>query len=135
MFKWRLENKSTTDFLDTLYSWWEKHEAFNKKSIEYKSLPSRIFVVSNDTKDLFAVPVYISDSDFCYIGWVTSNPDATLREKTSALDYLYNIISIVMKSQGFDHIISKANAKSLQRVAERNGFINVGETTYHIKNL
>ena len=135
MFTWRLENKNSTDFLDTLYSWWEKHEAFNNKVIEFKSLPTRIFVVTKNGEDLFAVPVYISDSDFCYIGWVTSNPDAALRDKALALDYLYNIISIVMKSQGFDHILSKANAKSLQRVAERNGFNNVGETTYHIKNL
>lgn len=133
MFEWRLENKK--DYYGTLMSWWESHKAFNNKSIEYKSLPIRVFVVSNEDKDLFAVPVYISDSDFCYIGWVTSNPDSGLREKVGALEYLYNIISIVMKSQGFDHILSKANASSLQRVAERSGFINVGETTYHIKNL
>lgn len=133
MFNYRLLNK--VDCYDTLKEWWIKHEAFDGKVIEYKALPNRVFVVSNEEKDLFAVPVYISDSDFCYIGWVTSNPDTTLREKQGALDYLYNIISIVMKSQGFDHILSKANARSLQRVAERNGFINVGETTYHIKNL
>lgn len=133
MFNWRLENKN--DCYELLVSWWKKHNAFNNKIIEFKSLPTRIFIVSNEDKDLFAVPVYISDSDFCYIGWVTSNPDAGLRERVGALDYLYEIISIVMKSQKFDHILSKANAKSLQRVAERSGFINVGETTYHVKNL
>lgn len=133
MFNWRLENKN--ECYDLLVEWWKKHKAFNDKIIELKSLPTRVFIVSNDDKDLFAVPVYITDSDFCYIGWVTSNPDASLREKVGALEFLYNIISIVMKSQNFDHILSKANAKSLQRVAERSGFINVGQTTYHVKNL
>ena len=135
MFNWRLENKNTTDFLETLFNWWEGHKAFNNKKIEFKSLPTRIFVVGNKEKDLFAVPVYISDSDFCYIGWVTSNPEASLSEKKGALEFLYNIISIVMKSQGFDHILSKANARSLQRVAEKCGFENVGKTVYHIKKL
>ena len=133
MLDWKLLSKD--DVYPTLLEWWKKHKAFNDKIIEHKSLPNRIFVVSNKDKDLFVVPVYISDSDFCYIGWVTSNPDSSPREKVGALDYLYNIISIVMKAQGFDHILSKANAKSLQRVAERTGFINVGTTTYHIKNL
>ena len=133
MFSWKLLHK--TDCYDTLCSWWTKHKAFDEKLIAEKSLPSRVFVVSNEERDLFAVPVYVSDSDFCYIGWVTSNPDATPKEKVGALDYLYDIISTVMKSQGFDHIMSKANARSLQRIAERNGFINVGQTTYHVKNL
>lgn len=130
---WRLENKQ--DVYDQLIEWWKSHKAFNNKIIELKSLPTRIFIVSKEEVDLFAVPVYISDSDFCYIGWVTSNPSANIRDKVGALEYLYNIISIVMKSQGFDHILSKANAKSLQKITEKTGFTNVGETTYYIKNL
>lgn len=133
MFDWKLMSKD--DCYDELCNWWKGHKAFGNKVIEHKSLPNRIFMVSNKEHNLFAVPVYISDSDFCYIGWVTSNPKAKIKEKYGALEYLYNIISIVMKSQGFDHILSKANAKSLQRIAEKSGFVNVGKTVYHVKNL
>jgi len=132
-FSWRLQDRDES--YDTLVSWWGSHKAFNSKVIGYSALPSRIFVVSKGGTDLFMVPVYASDSTFCWLGWTTSNPDAKLRDKSGALEYLYEIISVVMKSLKYEHIISKANAKSLQKVAERSGFINVGQTTYHIKNL
>ena len=132
-FSWRLQGRDES--YDILVSWWTAHKAFNSKIIEHSALPSRIFVVSKGETDLFMVPVYASDSTFCWLGWTTSNPEAKLRDKVGALDYLYEIISIVMKSLKYEHIISKANARSLQRVAERSGFENVGQTTYHIKNL
>lgn len=133
MLNWELVNKK--DIYDTLCGWWTQHKAFNDKIIELKSLPNRVFIVTKGEDILYAVPVYISDSDFCYIGWVTSNPLISPLQKKGALEYLYNIINIVMKSQGYDHILSKANSKSLQRIAEKAGYENVGTTTYHVKNL
>lgn len=133
MFEWRLENKNT--FYETLVGWWTKHKAFNDKIIPYKSLPNRIFIVSKNGEDLYAVPVYISDSDFCYLGFITSNPKAGVKSKHGALRFLYNIISIVMKSQGFDRIMSKTNERGLTRELLNSGFIFTEKTGYYIKNI
>ena len=131
--KWKLERKD--ECYDLLCEWWRKHEAFGGGIIPKESLPERIFFVINDGIRLFAVPVYVSDSDFCYIGWVTSNPNVNSRSKVGALEFLYNIISAHMEMEGFKRILSKANNKSLQRISMRAGFESAGETTYYIKNL
>lgn len=133
MFDWRIENKK--DFYGTIVEWWKKHKAFNEKVIEYKALPNRIFIVSSDGIDLFAVPVYITDSDFCHIGWITSNPDAPLKSKGGALEYLYGIISIVMKSQGFDRILSKTNDRSLMRVLENSEYKFIEKANWFYKDF
>ncbi len=132
-FNWRLEEKANC--YETLVDWWNRHEAFNKKLIEYKRIPNRVFFVSKGGVDLFSVTVYISDSTICWIGWITSNPDAKLRDKHGALEYLYEIITVVMKSQGFDCIISKTNDRSLIRALERSDFTITETSNFYVKNI
>jgi len=132
-FNWRIENKEA--IYNKLIAWWKKHNAFGGELIALKSLPNRMFVVSNDKDDLFIVPVYISDSDFCQIGFITSNPNANIKSKYKALDYLYEIISIVMKSQGFDIIVSKTKESGLMRALEHSNFKLIEESNFYIKTL
>lgn len=72
MFKFRIEHKE--DYYKTLCAWWSDWK-FPK--VAYTSIPERIFVVSNDGIDLYAVPVYVSDSDFCWIAFITGNKNST----------------------------------------------------------
>lgn len=132
-FQWRLVDKK--DYYKTLLGWWQKHKAFNEKVIEYSRMPNRVFIVSKGGEDLFAVTVYISDSTICWIGWITSNPDAKLRNKYGALEYLYEIISIVMKSQGYDCIISKTNERGLIKALENSAFVITEKSNFYIKNI
>lgn len=133
MFNWRLENRDS--YYTTIRDWWEKHEAFNGSILRKETLPNRVFVVSNDDKDLFAVPVYVSDADFCYIAFTTSNPYAELKEKVGALEYLYDKIQVSMKYNGFARVITTCNVSGLMRTLERGGFENVEQTNYFIKVL
>ena len=132
-FNWRLDNKQNV--YDVLLDWWKEHQAFNGKALAFKTLPNRMFVVSNDNKDLYIVSVYISDSDFCQIGFITSNPKAGLKEKHGALAYLYDIISIVMKAEGFDRIISKTNQTGLIKALEQSNFEFTEQFNFYVKNL
>ena len=50
--------------------WWDE---WNFPHVSYTSLPERMFVVSMDGIDLYAIPVYVGDSDVCMIGFVTGN--------------------------------------------------------------
>lgn len=132
-FNWRLLNKS--ECYDTIVSWWKEHKAFNNKIIEYSSMPNRVFIVSRDGVDLYAIAVYISDSDICWIGWITSNPNSPPRHRIGALDFLHSIISTVMKSQGFKQIISKTTEKGLIKALENNSYMMVEQSNFFLKKL
>lgn len=133
-FNWKLEHKSTC--YDKLVDWWVKHKAFEGETIPYKSMPNRVFTVSNKERDLYSVAVYITDSDMCWIGWITSNPSSALKERYKALEFLYGIISKEMKTQGFEIVISKTKQKGLMKTLKNTGFINIEpNTNFYIKKL
>ena len=72
MFSCRIENKH--DFYNTLCEWWTDWK-FPLMSID--AIPNNICVVSNEGVDLYAVPVYLSDSEVCWMGFITGNKNST----------------------------------------------------------
>lgn len=137
-FNWRLEDKSQC--YSRLQLWWDKHKAFENNHIPYESTPSRIFTVSGDVEgeevDLYSVAIFVTDSDICWVGWITSNPFTSSKLKVGALSYLYDIITIVMKSQGFKSMVGHAKLNSLMEALNNSGFTNVEpETNFYIKHL
>ena len=123
-FNWRLEGKEAS--YKRLKLWWDKHDAFGSKHIPYNSVPNRIFTVSTEVEDgevdLYSVAIIITDTDICWVGWITSNPFAEAKYKIGALAWLYNIITIVMKSQGFETMVSHAKLNNLMNALENSGF-------------
>ena len=133
-FNWRLENKSVC--YKKLTDWWSTHKAFEGNFIPYKSMPNRIFTVYKNDVDLYSVAVYITDSNMCWIGWITSNPNSKPSDRNKSLEFLYNKISLEMKIQGYDIIISKTKQSGLMRTLKNTGFINIEpKTNFYIKNL
>lgn len=133
-FNWRLESKSIC--YGKLKDWWTTHKAFEGEFIPYSSMPNRVFTVSNEDKDLYSVAVYITDSDMCWIGWITSNPYSKPRDRNKALEFLYTQICVEMKAQGFEIVISKTKQNGLMRTLKNTGFINIEpNTNFYIKNL
>jgi len=137
-FNWRLEDKSVC--YKRLQSWWDKHEAFEGNDIPYSSTPNRIFTVSTtvgeDEVDLYSIAIIVTDTDICWVGWITSNPLADARLKVGGLEYLYTIIATVMKSQGFVSMVSHAKINALMKPLENSGFINIeSNTNFYIKQL
>jgi len=133
-FNWRLEDKSLC--YNKLVGWWDKHKAFNGSPIPYSSVPNRVFTVSKGDIDLYSIGIFITDTDICWVGWITSNPDSIPKDRVGALEYLYGIITIVMKSQGFVSMVSHTKLNSLMRALNNSGFINIEpETNLYIKEL
>lgn len=120
MFNWRLENKK--DFYDVLVEWWNVHSF---PVLEYGAVPNRIFVVQDDTDDLYAVPVYITDSTWCIIGFPTSNPEIGWDRKEGALDYLMGHLETCMKYEGIKTIMTTSSNPKLIEMFERNGIDSV----------
>ena len=133
-FNWRLEDKSLC--YDRLTKWWDEHKAFNGNPIPYNSVPNRIFTVSKGEIDLYSIGIFITDTDICWVGWITSNPDAKHIARKDALEYLYGIITIVMKSQGFVSMVSHTKLNRLMKALDNSGFTNIEpKTNLYIKKL
>lgn len=137
-FRWKLEDKSACYL--RLVKWWKTHRAFEGGSIPYESMPNRVFSVMREIDgewtELYSVAVYATDSDMCWIGWITSNPETTLKNRHRALEYLYNIISIEMSKVGFSVLISKTKQTGLMRTLDKTGFMNIEpQTNFFIKNI
>lgn len=123
---------------DILLSWWESHNAFEGNIIEYKTLPELTCFVSVDGVDVYALPVYQSDSDFCFLGWLTSNPNYSYKKslKKYALKQLFNYVSEVFKKKGYDKVLSKTGGTTgLKNALEESGFQFVETTNFHIKKI
>ena len=129
-----LEKKG--DCYGTLKDWWKQHEAFEGNDIPYESMPTRVFTVARNGVELYKVDVYATDSDMCWIGWITANPYTTMRQRYKALEFLYNKISEYMSSIGFNVMISKTKQTGLMKTLDNTGFINIEpQTNFYIKDL
>lgn len=122
MLRWRLENKAT--FYDTLIKWWSD---WDFPIVGYSSLPERIFVVSYDDTDLYAIPVTVGDSDMCMIGFITGNKNTTKEQRKGSLDYLLDKVETCMRYNGYKVIVTISGTPSLKRLFEDNNYnVSVG---------
>lgn len=118
MFSYRLESKDT--FYDTLCEWWAD---WKFPVVAITSLPERIFVVSNDGVDLYAIPVYFGDSDLCWIGFVTGNKKSTKAQRDGALEYLLDMVEYYMKGIGARIAMTVSGTPVLKRLYERSDYV------------
>lgn len=118
----RLEHKE--DFYKTLCIWWS---AWNFPAVSYSALPERIFVVSADGVDLYAIPVYLSDSDFCWIGFVTGNKNSTKKMRSGALSCLNKYIEKEIKKIGYKLLITVSGTPVLKKMFTDEDYIVSGQ--------
>lgn len=128
---WRIENKE--NIYPTLLNWWED---WGFPKITISSLPSHIYVVDKEGVDLYAIPLYVTNSDICIIGFPTGNKKARRGLKEGALEYLLEIIETVCKSQGFRVLLTTSDTPKLMNVFESTGFTKSDEgTNFYTKTL
>lgn len=117
MHECRLENKER--YYETLVDWWSK---WNFPILDKASLPQRIFVVSAEGVDLYAVPVYTSDSSWCWIGFITGNKHAERKYRKNALNFLLYNVEQYMKSIGYDLIMTVSGNPILKKLFEDGNY-------------
>jgi hypothetical protein len=122
MFSCRIENKH--DFYNTLYKWWTDWK-FPIMNIDM--LPNNIFVVSNDGVDLYAIPVYLSDSDICWMGFITGNRYSTKEMRSGSLGFLLNYTEQYLKNSGRKFIMTVSGTPILKKTFTDNGYLLSGE--------
>lgn len=100
------------------------------------ALPNNIFVVSNDGVDLYAVPVYLSDSDMCWIGFITGNKNSTKALRSGSLDYLIKYTEHYLNQSGRKFIMTVSKTPVLKKIFEDNGYLMSGDKiNEYIKNI
>lgn len=133
MLNWRIVNR---DFQPTLKQWWE---ARGFPVLPKELLPNRIFVVYDNEMDLYAVPVYVTDSEFVWMGFPTGNPLLHTyegKDRIEAFQYIMDIIETTMKYEGYTRIITTSMTPSIMSNLETRSFIRTDEgTNFYIKIL
>jgi hypothetical protein len=67
--------------------------------------------------------LYSTDSDFCLLDGVVSNPEAAADERHMALDRIQQMAGIWAKALGFKHLVALCTVDSLlKRGVERYGY-------------
>ncbi len=131
MFKKRIEHKE--NFYKTIEQWWVDNDFPN---IGFSAMPENIFIVSKDDVDLYAVPLYITDSSICIIGFPTGNKTADKEIKVGALDFIIEEIKKDIKEIGYDTILTASMNPKLMDLFVRCGFSVTDEgTTPYILNV
>ena len=113
MHSCRLEYKD--DYYETLVEWWTK---WNFPILLKSTLPERIFVVSAEGVDLYAAPIYVSDSSLCWIGFITGNKDAEKKIRKNALNFLLYNVEYYMKSIGYELMMTVSSNPVLKKLFE-----------------
>jgi hypothetical protein len=119
MHECRLENRDT--YYETLVKWWVR---WDFPVLEKTSLPHRIFVVSAEGIDLYAAPVYVSDSALCWIGFITGNKDTEKKYRKNALNFLLYNTEQYMKSIGYELIMTVSSNPVLKKLFEDANYIS-----------
>jgi hypothetical protein len=114
----RVETKY--NYYSKLADYWMEH-GFPILNIE--TLPERLFVIQNNGKDLYCVPVYITDSSMAWIGFPTSNPKATKKEKEGALEILISHVEDILHINNYTHIITTSATKPLMEKFRKCDFV------------
>jgi hypothetical protein len=122
MHECRIEHKD--DFYGVLCDWWNQ---WGFPNLPHEALPKRIFVVSYNEKDIYAMPVYETDTNTCFIGFVTGNTLAKKNERKESLSILNRFVEDHMKGLGFKVIMTITGTSVLKKLFTDEGYIKTGE--------
>lgn len=111
---------SRDKFYDTLVEWWGD---WGFPILAKESLPVNIFVVNKNDTDLYAAPLYLTDSDICWLAFITSNFKASKELKEGALDYLLEDVEKFMTYNNYNNIVSISNTPRIENSLQNSGYL------------
>lgn len=135
MFKFKVESRDT--YYDKLCQWWREHKF---PVMPKSSVPTRIFVVyveeGRKNIDLYALPVWLSDSDMAWLGFPTSNRNAPTMLKEGALEFLMDKLETCLRYEGVGTIITTSDTPKLMQLFKGSGFTESDQgTNYYTKQI
>jgi len=110
----------TKEFYPTAVTWWERH---NFPTPHKLLLPPNVFIVSDDSHDLFCCWLYRTDSLLAYLAYPISNLDSTKEQRKGALQFLLNEIEVYAKKEGFAMIYTTSPIVPVIEALTSEGYI------------
>jgi len=123
----------TDKIYELLQAWWITH---TKTGIPRSFLPENTFVCENEGEPIYAICVYNTDSDLCWIGWPVVNPLATEEQKKGCLKFLFEEVEKECKEGGYKVIFTTSGTPAIEHILKQCEF-QVGDTgvNHYVKLL
>jgi len=129
--RYRLEHKET--YYGTLVGFWKE---WGFPVLPITALPESIYVVSQDGIDLYAVPVYETNSSIAWIGFPTSNKLSPKELRAGALGELLKFIEGRVLEKGFELLLTTSDTPKLMESFIASGFEPSDEgVTFYTKRI
>jgi hypothetical protein len=105
-----------------LCEWWRAREAQGWRYIPSSALP-KIGIVVEDSEHKYCVCfVYLCESNWAWLEWVTTNPASPLRRRREALELLLRTARDAWQRAGCQNVVSSLNNENLMELYEGIGF-------------
>ena len=108
MTEYRIENKK--DYYETLEGFYKGHDF---DALPFHTLPESIYVVSISGIDIYAIPVYKTDSALAWLAFPVSNPEVSGYEKNT-FSGLIGFIGDKLEEEGYSIIFTTSGIPRLQ---------------------
>jgi hypothetical protein len=72
------------------------------------------------------MPVYLTDTNTCFIGFITGNPKSEKLHRKGSLNALNDFVEQHMKDLGYSAIITSTSTPVLKKLFEDQGYIKTG---------
>lgn len=119
MFKIEYFNKQK--HYNELENWWLNH---NHSIIPSSSLPIGVVVYSNNIPICMSFLYTMDGCDMAQIGWTTTNPASSLKNKYNGINLAIDSLITVCKKLNKKHITSFCNSSGINKIMKRKGFVN-----------
>jgi hypothetical protein len=131
MKSYKVLNK--VDFYDTMKQWWNDW-GFPVLSID--ALPENIVVIYHKEQEVYAIPLYLSDSNFCWVGFITGNKKASKIAREGSLTFGLNSVSDFLQYTGYKLLFTITSNSFIDKsLIEANFFVTNKNIKEYIKNI
>jgi len=131
MKSYKVLNK--VDFYNTMKQWWNDW-GFPVLSID--ALPENIVVIYHEEQEVYAIPLYLSDSNFCWVGFITGNKNASKIEREGSLTFGLNSVSDFLQYTGYKNLFTITSNSFIDKsLIESNFLITNKNIKEYIKNI
>jgi hypothetical protein len=119
MKSYKILNK--IEFYETIQRWWNDWD-FPILGID--SLPTNILVVYHNEDEVCAIPIYLSDANICWTGFITSNKLASKEAREGSLTFGLESLSDFLKSTKYKNIFTVVSNPFIEK--------SLNESDYHL---
>lgn len=128
MSRFKVKMYKSEEMYDEICDWWSGHN-FPKLPIGF--LPEECFVASKQEEDMYAVFLYHTDSQLCWLAFPVSNPKIPYEEREGGLSKLIEAVTVYAKKAGYEFIFTTTPLESVKKALVQNEFAVGDEGVNH----